>query len=157
MTHCYFTSDEITLINAQISFTGHIVIRTFNDNTPFAYSVGFTETYHHPEVIICSDNISPDTCTLVINQVAEMLHSKTLEKLEDNQTYYDILKGGLPVRAHRISPENRKNYLEVAGSRNEFNNLPWDALQLLIPDAKGCLPGDEEYCLRWQANNIVLA
>lgn len=108
--------------------------------TPFSYSIGFTESYQAPEVIVFA--LSREKAHGLLNQCAELLAEggRLRADVEDDRILahgYKVLFRPLPLTAY-------SQYLGTAlryyGQRN------FDALVMFLPDREHRLPWDQGYC-----------
>jgi uncharacterized protein DUF4262 len=104
------------------------------DNPPFAYTVGLTESYDHPELIIYGIG-AKNAHQILANAVQ---HIKEGEVYRAGGKYSEILDGyDVEFRVHQEYP------LTAATSYYRALGKDWEALQLVWPDADGNFPGEE--------------
>jgi hypothetical protein len=138
---------EGTLVLAKqiIDSHGWTVIKVL-DRPTFAYTVGLTETFNHPELIMFG--LAPDNMQSLLNNAAAIVRSKG--RIEPYSLLDTVIDGyscyGLPVDAAA-----REGYLNVAFELYGSGNV--SAIQIVWPDVDGLFPfqqGCDEATVRYQ-------
>lgn len=115
----------------------HVALFEETDNEPsFAYSIGFWQTFGHPEIIIFG--LSLENLHTLINTAGEKI--KDSKKLEIHEDDFDFLEE-FPVQFISVSSENFKDYFGYG--MWFYNYQPFPALQLIWPDKNGFFPWHE--------------
>ena len=104
----------------------------------FAYSVGLSKTYNHPEIIIFG--LSNDLGHEIINDVAELI--KKGEIIEIGKIYTNIFKNSKATFL-RVDKRNIEDYFGVA--LEYYNETPFDAIQLIWTDRNDKFPWEENF------------
>ncbi|MEU6352233.1 DUF4262 domain-containing protein [Streptomyces sp. NPDC047072] len=101
---------------------------------PFAYSIGFTATFGHPEVVVVG---LPEDASVSVLQAVEAELAEGV-RYQDGSSSDEILNG-FPVRFQRV-PEELSSVNLVQASNFYAGKIP-SALQLIWPDRDGNYPG----------------
>ncbi|HLQ39190.1 MAG TPA: DUF4262 domain-containing protein [Planctomycetota bacterium] len=143
--------DEQRTVLANIAEYGsHIVHTTMaRHGTPYAYTIGLTHRFGHPEIVICGlDEAQAESLLeLVTEDVAE---GKRFEPGRD----YDGLLHGYPAKFRALSAVRVAEYLGVA--RWAYDGAPFTALQLFWPDKQGRFPWHPDVRERFKELQQVL-
>jgi hypothetical protein len=111
------------------------VLEELPDYPGFGYTVGLTETWNHPEVIVF--DLLVDDANGVLNALARVVQGGT--RLEAGMRIPDILEG-VDVEIRAVLPRWRDEYLLGACTRYGVENF--DAVQCVWPDQEGRFPGE---------------
>lgn len=161
------------VISDKIKEMGCAVIWVGDASPQFAYTIGLTETFNHPEFIICGD-LGAQCVNSVIGQV--------LQKLQKDRTSFTVFEGDVSAvssganeqssvqkKLSREIPESikikdgdgfvwaslgctrvcRKYKKEMMFQAYVRYGKKFSALQLFIPDAKGRLPWHKDFDQVW--------
>jgi hypothetical protein len=101
----------------------------------FAYSIGFYENFHHPEIILFGLDL--DVMHRLINDAGARIREG--QKFEDGQKYGDLLPS-YPCAFRRVNPAHYHGLLHYAIWYYESSHFP--VLQLVWPDKDGLFPWD---------------
>lgn len=104
----------------------------------FAYSVGLTETYHHPE--ICCFGLPSKLAHEIINDIAEMI--KNGQRIQTGIDYTTIFEGSKAVFLP-VDHENIGDYFNVALVHYDEREL--DVLQLIWTDRNDRYPWEADF------------
>lgn len=128
------SSDVLDKVEKDIDEHGWHVLSVFGKGvTRFSYSIGFTETLDHPEVLM--SGLDTDLMHNLINDIGNLIkqgHNFSANDLSDK-----VLKG-FPVKFIAVTSENKEEYLRAACSR--YGEDDFVALQCLWPDKNGVFP-----------------
>ena len=116
----------------------HAITVEAGEQTPgFLYTIGFMETYHHPEVIVFGLPVRI-AHTLVSDMVEDFKHGTTYA----HEGIYEGLLEGLPVAIRPVHPTQHLLYFGYAlGHIRQSKSLePLEAVQLLWPDKAHTFP-----------------
>ena len=124
-------SDVMEKVEDDIKKHGWHVLSVFSQDAPsFSYSIGFTETLDHPEIII--SGLDTSLMHSLINDIGQLI--KNGQRFTNNQLSEEVIKG-YPVKFSKISELNKKDYLRAAVSIYSIEKF--DALQCIWPDKEG--------------------
>jgi hypothetical protein len=127
------TKLNITKFGLQI-----IMVTSTNYSPSFAYSIGLTKTYNHPEIICFG--LPNDLAHEIINDVAEIV--KNGEIIESGKDYSKIFKNS---RATFLKVDKR-NISDYFGSGlNYYENEEFNVLQLVWTDRNDKFPWEENF------------
>lgn len=104
-----------------------------NNMPSYAYSVGFTTTLKHPEVVI--SGLPPELSRQLINDIGEKIRKGELFGAGDISS--EVIKS-FPVRFGGVSPKSKASYFGVA--KSFYTDDKFDMVQMQWPDADGVLP-----------------
>jgi hypothetical protein len=104
----------------------------------FAYSIGLTQTYNHPEIICFG--LPNDLGRAIINDIAEII--KKGETIEIGKIYTEIFKDSRAVFL-KVDERNIDDYFGAALSYYDDKNF--DALQIVWTDRNDKLPWEENF------------
>jgi len=172
--HGQSLNERDRIISDKIKEIGCALIYVTDANPQFAYTIGLTETFNHPEFIICGD-LGAQCLNSVIGQ--------SLQKLEKDKNAFMIVEGDVYSAEHEISnkmfeknvklsrdiPESikikdgdgfvlaplgctrvcRKYKKEMMYQAYVRYGKKFSALQLLVPDMHGKLPWHQDFDQVW--------
>ncbi|MDK2126841.1 DUF4262 domain-containing protein [Parachitinimonas caeni] len=128
-------------IQKHIETMGHSIIGVDaeEDEPPFAYTIGLTETYDHPEILVfCLD---ADSAKIILNNV--------ISEIEDGEVLSDGMylsrMANLPIAFKAIPFDAAKEFACQAVYRYEDSPFTPQFLQLVLPDQEGKFPWDRDY------------
>jgi len=104
----------------------------------FAYSIGLTESYNHPEIICFG--LSNDLGHAIVNDIAELI--KNGEKFEAGKISDEIFKDS---RAAFINVDIRNIEDYFGAALNYFGDKSFDALQVVWTDRNDNLPWEDNF------------
>ena len=110
-----------------------------DDEEPFSYSIGFTESYGAPEVLVFG--LPHDKAHGLLDACASALkkgHAITPE-VEDPE----LLSGGYKVVFKRVRPECFDKYLGTAD--RYYRGKPFGAVVMFLPDSEHRFPWQAGY------------
>ena len=107
-------------------------------NPSFAYSVGLTETFNHPEVICFG--LPSSVSHAIINDVAEIIKPSGPIKIE--KEYKNIFKNSRAAFL-KVDQRNIEDYFGVA--LEYYPDKKVEALQLIWTDRNGRFPWEENF------------
>jgi hypothetical protein len=120
------------------------VLATSEQPITFAYTVGLTERFRHPEFILVG--VAPEAAQACLNIVARHVQSGARYDLVDNEPAVlgrgTVFGGNLRAAIRRVTPANRTQWLRHAAARY---NGAFRAIQLVAPDARDVLPWEEDF------------
>lgn len=124
-------SDVMEKVEDDIKKHGWHVLSVFSKDAPsFSYSIGFTETLDHPEIIM--SGLDTSLMHPLINDIGQLI--KNGQRFTNNQLSEEVIKG-YPVKFSKISELNKEEYLRAAVSIYSIEKF--DALQCIWPDKEG--------------------
>lgn len=101
---------------------------------PFAYTVGLTESFDHPELVVVGQR--PEMMQFMLNECADRVKSGT--RLQPGAQLDEVIEG-FQVEIRALDPA----LLRFLGYARWFHGeRPFEALQILWPDQEGRFPGD---------------
>ncbi len=103
-----------------------------NELESFCYSIGFEESYNHPEIVIFG--LARETSKIILSELATEV--KNGKVFTPNQRNSDVLSGGLEVMFKEIKPSTFSEYLGIAKG---FYKRPFKAYVMLWPDKSNIL------------------
>ena len=104
----------------------------------FAYSIGLTETYNHPEIICFG--LSNDLGHAIINDIAELI--KNGERFEAEKISTEIFKDSRAAFL-KVDKKNIDDYFGAA--LNYYSDKSFDALQVVWTDRNDKLPWEDNF------------
>lgn len=104
----------------------------------FAYSIGLTQTYNHPELICFG--LPNDLGHEIINDVSEIIRKG--ETIETGKIYTEIFKDSRAVFL-KVDKRNIDDYFGVA--LNYYGDNNFDALQIVWTDRNDNLPWEDNF------------
>ena len=104
----------------------------------FAYSIGLTETYNHPEIICFA--LPNNLGHAIINDIAEII--KKGETIDTGKTYTEIFKDSRAAFL-KVDKRNIDDYFGAA--LNYYGGKSFDALQVVWTDRNDKLPWDNNF------------
>jgi hypothetical protein len=114
------------------------------DCSPFVYSIGLTESFGHPELIMIG--INPQSGGRIINSAGDLIKDGERLTLPDgvDVKYMDNLFGNNYRAAIKkvTRPAKLANLCQAA---NLYGDDGFEALQIVMPDKNGNFPWDEGY------------
>ena len=124
-------SDVMEKVEDDIKKHGWHVLSVFSKDAPsFSYSIGFTETLDHPEIIM--SGLDTSLMHSLINDIGQLI--KNGQRFTNNQLSEEVIKS-YPVKFSKISELNKEEYLRAAVSI--YSVEKFDALQCIWPDKEG--------------------
>jgi len=103
------------------------------DKNEFSYSIGFEESFNHPEIMIFG--LNKDTMHALLSDIADEI--KQGRVFEPNTKTGDILSGDYEVI---FKPLKADMYSEYAGIATRYYNKPFRVLVMFWPDKNNVLP-----------------
>jgi hypothetical protein len=104
---------------------------------PFAYTVGLTHTYGHPELVLVG---RWQYAHGILGAAVELVHEGA--RLAPGDESDEVLEG-YPVRFGAVADDRRRELLTHAGWL--YGDRPFAALQVILPDGAGRMPDDPGY------------
>jgi hypothetical protein len=104
----------------------------------FAYSIGLTQTYQHPEIICFG--LPNAVGHAIINDIAEIIQNG--EKIDTGRNYTGIFKDS---RAAFIKVEKRNIDDYFGAALNYYGDKGFDALQVVWTDRNDKLPWEDNF------------
>jgi hypothetical protein len=141
---------ELARCEPQIQAQGFVIVWKPSDPAhglpPFAYTVGLTERYKKPELIVFGF-AHDDSLTLLSTLVRIYLRPGLSVPIGEPITRVlahapVIVKSVVPLRAH--------GYAQLAIARCTQRAIPFQIEQVVIPDAAGRFPWDHGFDKRWE-------
>ena len=115
-----------------------ILVSADNYSPPFAYSVGLTETYNHPEIICIG--LPGDLAHQIINDVVAIIKQTGVIRTE--REYDNIFKDSRAAFV-KVDKRNIDDYFGVA--LEYYKDRTFDALQLIWTDRNDKFPWEEKF------------
>lgn len=115
-----------------------IMVSATNYSPSFAYSIGLTKMYNHPELICFG--LSNDLGHEIINDIAGII--KDGESIESGKVYTEIFKDSRAIFL-KVDKRNIEDYFGAA--INYYDDKEFDALQLVWTDRKDRFPWEENF------------
>lgn len=117
----------------------HVIkIMEDNNNPPFCYSVGFYESFKHPEIIIIG--LKLELAHILINNIGEDI--KNGLGYQSGKFYSDILDN-YKCRMLQVSQDNYDEYFGYA--KWYYKNKDFPVLQCIYPTVKGIYPWETDW------------
>ncbi len=115
-----------------------IMVTSTNYSPSFAYSIGLTKTYKHPEIICFGlpTNLGHE----IINDVAEII--KSGEIFESGKIYTEIFKNS---RATFLKVDKRNIRYYFSAGLNYYKEEKFNAFQLIWTDRNDKFPWEENF------------
>lgn len=115
-----------------------ILVSSESYNPTFAYSIGLTETFGHPEIICIG--LPGDLAHQIINDVAELI--KQTGHITTDKEYDNVFKDSRATFL-KVDKRNIEDYFGVA--LEYYTDRPFDALQLVWTDRNDKFPWEENF------------
>jgi hypothetical protein len=115
-----------------------ITVSTESYNPTFAYSVGLTETYNHPEIICFG--LPNDLAHQIINDVVEII--KKSGAIKTDKEYDNIFRDSRATFL-KVDKRNIDDYFGVA--LEYYKDMVFEALQLIWTDRNDKFPWEENF------------
>lgn len=115
-----------------------IMVPPTNYSHSFAYSIGLTKTYSHPEIICFG--LPGDLGYEIINDLAEIV--KNGEQIETGKVYTEIFKNSKATFL-KVDKRNLQDYFEA--SLNYYENEVFEAFQLIWADRNDKFPWKKNF------------
>ncbi|WP_233258839.1 DUF4262 domain-containing protein [Shewanella sp. YLB-09] len=104
----------------------------------FSYSVGFEESYNHPEIIVFG--LKKDTAHHILSDIADEL--KNGKTFNPNERLNDVIGGDMDVLFKPVQEEFHSEYLGLASKyyQKSFRAMVmfWPNKQNILPTEGGC-------------------
>lgn len=127
-----------------------LMIPEDEEGPSFAYSVGMTKMFGHPEIAIFG--LSPDLMHRIINLIGEAV--KDGRQFSDSETASGFLEG-FDVR---FSKAARSHYEEHFGYASwYYKGDDYTVLQCLWPDRQGRFPSDPDFSMALRRRQPLLS
>nr|WP_248280125.1 DUF4262 domain-containing protein [Pseudoalteromonas arctica] len=127
-------SKVLDKLESDIEKYGWHVLSVFGDDLPnFAYSIGFTETLNHPEIVI--SGLNTDLMHELLNDIGNLI--KQGYKFTDGDICNEVIKG-YPVKFLAVNKLNVNEYFNAANAH--YGEGQFDTLQCVWPDQNGDFP-----------------
>jgi hypothetical protein len=114
----------------------------------FVYTIGFEESFKHPEIMIFG--LKKETMHSILSDISEDLRNG--QTINPNVKNSNILSGEFEVM---FKPLKEKFYSELAGIASRYYDKPFRVYIMLWPDKNNILPTEDNCILSGQ--NEVLA
>lgn len=123
-----------------INKTGlHYNLISSDGYTPaFIYTIGLTQTYKHPELILFG--LPHDTLISIMNHAVKLIANG--ERLENGKKYFGFVIN-FPIRIEKIHESQIQTYL--IGASWYYKSQEFDALQIVWPDPNGIFPNEDGF------------
>lgn len=137
---CLSKEDLLEQIKLNIAKFGLQVVMVSSTNylPSFAYSIGLTRTYNHPEIICFG--FSTSLGHAIVNDVAEII--KNGEGIESGKIYNNIFRDS---RATFLKVDKRNISDYFGGALNYYQDEEFDALQLIWTDRNDKFPWESGF------------
>jgi hypothetical protein len=123
---------------AKIAEYGWYCVATKTANgTPYAYTVGVSATYHHPELVVVG--LEAQIAHALLTKAVAIIHGGAW--LSEGHDREDIIQG-FPARFRALDQGSCFVSFAVADTFYGHSEIP--RLQLLFPDASTRFPGEAE-------------
>ncbi len=129
---------EETKLNIEKFGLQVIMVAATNYSPSFAYSIGLTKTYYHPEIICFG--LSNSLGQEIINDVAEMIKNGAI--IDSGKIYTEIFKDSRATFLN-VDKRNIRDYFGAA--LNFYENETFEALQLIWTDRNDRFPWEENF------------
>ncbi|MFS8159390.1 MAG: DUF4262 domain-containing protein [Candidatus Roizmanbacteria bacterium] len=143
------------LVEDKIFRNGVVVLYIPDSDPTFAYTVGMTETFEHPELIMVGNYEVGDILSNIVYRLSETEPTLILSLKEDKQIPGTLRgkEGPLTVyfgcqMVNKEVEKVKKEYMQQA--INHYGLDGFEVMQVLIFDPKGKLPWHVGYDKEWQ-------
>jgi len=128
-------------IDDMIAKYGHTVLGVLGseDSPEFAYTIGLTEKYGHPELLIIGTAMA--TSQILLNAIADRI--KAGDKIKDGTLLTEI--ANLPLVIKEISVDAASEYALQAINRYKETHLVPAFFQVVYPNKDGVFPWESNY------------
>lgn len=116
----------------------------------FMYSIGFEQTYGHPEVMIFG--LKKETMHTILSDLAHLISEGFRVKLDAR--VQGVIGNGLDVLFKDVRAEYFDDYL---GTAKRHYQKPFRACVMFWPDKENILPVDPGYSLSKQSEALAIA
>ena len=128
----------------------HVLTIGGEGSSPYAFSIGFTRTFGHPEVLIIG--LPQKTSHELLNVVGSRVSAGA--RFEHGLPYLGLLNR-YPCEFRPVPESEYRNYLGAA--LGFYGSEPFGALQLVWPDRDGRFPWDASAAESFRSSQPVLA
>ena len=126
----------IAKVASDIASYGWHVLHVFSEvEVSFSYTIGFTETLGHAEIIM--SGLRREVRHDLLNDIGNLI--KKGERFENGDISLRVVKG-LPVKFIAVDMQARGEYLRMAANR--YGEAGFQALQCVWPDKHGKFQAD---------------
>lgn len=132
-----FVQDHLRKVDEIIRRVGWCVqgVGGGDDDPPFAYTVGLTETFGHPEIFIVGFGFQMSQN--VLNSAADAIRRG--HRLDSNKLADEVIQN-FPVAVRTLGKKQAGARGKVARAR--YAPKGFEAVQMFLPDASGRFPWD---------------
>lgn len=124
-------SSVMQKVNEDVENHGWHVLSVFGNDLPaFSYTIGFTETLNHPEIVM--SGIDSKLSHLLLNDIGNLIKNGQVFNHGDHS--YQVLKNYW-VKFESVRNENISEYF--AAANNRYGTGKFKALQCIWPDRDG--------------------
>jgi hypothetical protein len=124
-------SSVMQKVSSDIKAHGWHVLSVFGKDLPnFSYTIGFTETLNHPEIVI--SGLESKLAHLLLNDIGNLIINGHAFK---NGDFSDQILKNYPVKFETVRNENISEYF--AAANNHYGAGKFKALQCIWPDRDG--------------------
>ena len=129
---------------------------TRNGFPQYAYTVGFTDTLTHPEVIVIG--LGHESAGMLLNAIGERIRRHGA--LKTDTRYTDLLSNGLGLSFVEAPEDKARDLMRLANwyyeAAGRHAGIRYRVLQLVWPDSGGRLPWEPGYDTRFNELQPVL-
>lgn len=146
-----YSDPEQKIINDVKQFGFHVAVVSEDEYLPgFAYTIGLTKTYNHPEVIMFG--LNNELMHEILNDLgAEIKNGKHFELNKD----YENIISNYPVKLLEVKKEHYQDYFGYA-SWFYNNTFDFPAYQLIWTDKENNYPYDNGFNENWKFKQPIL-
>ncbi len=115
----------------------------------FIYSIGFEESYQHPEIIFFDYGV--ENSHSLMSHIANLIQDG--KSFTDKGTYLKILTKPYQAMFVVLNDAVISEYLLLA---NKYYNKPFDAMLMILSDEQGVFPHENGYKLKDQQTVVTI-
>ena len=131
-------SKVLDKVKKDIENHGWHVLSVFGGGSPnFSYTIGFTETLNHPEIVM--SGLSTELMHNLLNDIGELIKKGAVFK---SGNFSDKVLNGYSVKFSSVNTSNINEYFRAAEVHYGQGNF--ETLQCIWPDKEGKFPCESD-------------
>jgi len=145
--------DLNAIIDNRILEHGYAIVSVVDEHPPYVYTVGLTEAFKHPELILAGHFEPAVVGSVVASAIAAIQAGQTLDATEVPEVIQLADGSAAPLGCRSVRAER----LALLGkAQRRYGAQGFAAVQLILPDAAARLPWHPECDADWRQAQPVL-